>query len=271
MTKSEKEWTVEKKPEKGSTAKSFFRIVISLSLAFTGIAILLSQMYPLSMSYLQGKLMQHQIKILAEPVPESHKEFIQGEFAYYNPEISYFQNLMQAAGEYSRSINETLDPVTNEMRPIKINMSYSTPMYLTINSIGIDNVKIAPNVNSYDEEIYNIELKKGVAHFRGTPLPMDGGNTFIYGHSAVPSFFSNNQNLAETIFTRLDDVKIGDTIEIERDQQRVYYTVRKIKIVEPDDFSILAPQGTKETVTLMTCWPTGISAHRKVVIGERNG
>ena len=47
------------------------------------------------------------------------------------------------------------------------------------------------------------------------------------------------------------------------------YVVRRKKIIEPEDFSVLQPTGDKETVTLMTCWPLGIGTKRLIVVAER--
>jgi sortase A len=124
-------------------------------------------------------------------------------------------------------------------------------------------------VESTDEDVYDEYLKEGLAHFKGTPLPGDGGNSFIYGHSAVDSFFSSHKDLPETIFTRLESIEIGDTVFIEKDDTILNNKIKKKKIVDPDDFSILETQGETETLTLMTCWPLGIGSKRLIVVGER--
>ncbi len=142
-------------------------------------------------------------------------------------------------------------------------------MYISIEAIEIKDIRIAPNVESTNEEIYDRFLKYGLAHFKGTPLPGDGGNSFIYGHSAVISFFNRHSNLPETIFTKLEDIDIGDTVVINKEDTTLSYIVRNKKIVSPDDFSILKTQGDKETVTLMTCWPLGVGTKRLVVVAER--
>ena len=142
-------------------------------------------------------------------------------------------------------------------------------MHLSVSSVGINSVQVTPNVESHDEEVYNEYLKNGLAHFKGTPLPGDGGNSFIYGHSAIESFFSNHENLAETIFTRLEDIEVGDSVLIEKDDKILKYKVKQKKIVEPDDFSILVNQDERETLTLMTCWPLGIGSKRLIVVAER--
>jgi sortase A len=112
-------------------------------------------------------------------------------------------------------------------------------------------------------------LKNGAAHFKGTPLPGDGGNSFIYGHSAVDSYFSRHDSDPETIFSRLENIEISDTIIIQKDGKILTYVVQKKKIAEPDDFDVIAGNSRKETVTLMTCWPLGIGSKRLIVIGER--
>jgi len=165
--------------------------------------------------------------------------------------------------------NVTYDPTTNSSKEIIIDTEYRDDMYIDIESIGIEKITITANVESSEEEVYDKYLKKGVAHFKGTPLPGDGGNSFIYGHSSVESFFSRHQNLPETIFTRLEDIEVGDNVFITRDGEKIHYIVRKKKIVEATDFSILDTQGDKETVTLMTCWPLGIGTKRLIVVAEK--
>jgi LPXTG-site transpeptidase (sortase) family protein len=150
-----------------------------------------------------------------------------------------------------------------------VNEDYDSPMTLTIESIGISDINITPNVDSLNEEVYNEALKDGLAHFKGTPLPGDGGNSFVYGHSAVDSFFSNHPDDPETIFSRLEKVEIADTITIKKDGKILTYVVQKKKITEPDNFDVIVGTSRKETVTLMTCWPLGIGSKRLIVIGER--
>jgi sortase A len=85
----------------------------------------------------------------------------------------------------------------------------------------------------------------------------------------VESFFSRHKDLPETIFSRLNDIDIGQKIVVNRDDNVLEYTVRNKKIVEPDDFTILQPIQSKETITLMTCWPLGIGSKRLIVVAER--
>ncbi|KKR05607.1 MAG: Fimbrial associated sortase [candidate division WS6 bacterium GW2011_GWF2_39_15] len=259
-------WNTENQ-EIANSSKKKGRAIIASAIGFVGLIILLSQVFPILGSYISGKLYEVRASFMVKPIPDSHKEFIEGQFAYYNPGKSYFQNLLSAAGN---SINNlTYDPVTRQLKEPTIDTAYNKALQLTILGTGISNIRITPNVESYDEKVYNLKLKSGLAHFKGTPIPGDGGNSFIYGHSSVPSFFKNNQNMPEIIFSKLDKVDIGAQVIVKRDGKDLKYIVRRKKIIEATDFSVLKTEGDKETVTMMTCWPLGIPSKRLIVVAER--
>ncbi len=245
------------------------RIIVSVILAASGLIVVASQVVPLTKSYVEGMVEQRRVDIKVDPVPESYKTYIQEEFAYYDPGQSYFANLSRQMGDLEFSGQYSYDPITKTQREVIINKDYKNDMYITIESVGIKDIKISSNVESSNEAVYNQYLKNGVAHFRGTPLPGDGGNSFIYGHSAVESFFSRHRDLPETIFSRLNDIDIGQKVVVNKDDKVLEYTVRSKKIVEPEDFTILQPLQNKETVTLMTCWPLGLGTKRLIVVAER--
>jgi LPXTG-site transpeptidase (sortase) family protein len=245
------------------------RIWISVILSISGLVILASQVIPLTKSYVDGVVEQKRVDVKVDPVPESYKKYIEEEFAYYDPGLSYFANLSQQLGDIDFSGYFSYNPETQSQRQVVIDKDYKNDMTVTVESVGIKDIIISSNVESSNESVYNQYLKRGVAHFRGTPLPGDGGNSFIYGHSAVESFFSRNRNLPETIFSRLNDIDIGQKVVVKRDDKVIEYIVRNKKIVEPDDFTILQPIHNKETVTLMTCWPLGLGTKRLIVVAER--
>lgn len=238
-------------------------------LGIIGILLILTQTVPLFNSYVRGKFELLKTTLMKDPLPESYKEYISDEFAYYDPGKSYFQNLSANAGELQYQGVFSYDPSTKSTKEILVNKTYKENMYITIESIGIEDIRITPNVESSDEAVYDQYLKYGLAHFKGTPLPGDGGNSFIYGHSAVISFFNRHANLPETIFTKLENIDVGDTVTVKKDNQDIEYIVRNKRIVSPDDFSILRNQGDKETVTLMTCWPLGVGTKRLIAVAER--
>ena len=242
---------------------------LSWMFGILGLVIILSQSIPLLSSYIQGEVNILKQKLMKDPLPESYRQYIEDQFAYYDPGKSYFANLSKSAESLQYEGLFTYDPTTNTTREVDVDRQYSQNMYLSISSVDISSVRVTPNVESSDEQVYDRFLKYGLAHFKGTPIPGDGGNSFIYGHSAVISFFNRHSNLPETIFTKLEGVDIGDTVEIDREDEKLSYVVRNKRIVSPDDFSILKTQGDKETITLMTCWPLGVGTKRLVVVAER--
>lgn len=262
------DWEVESHNRNEKIVKRI-RVLVSSLMATAGIFILFSQLYPLGQSYLKNIILQHKGKTIYSPVPGAYKRLIGDQFAYWDPGESYFQNLITQSGAVAAKPNQYYNPETKQYENIIIDSSYAKPMELTIPSLQIKDINVQSNVASYSEDVYNQVLKNGLAHFQGTPLPDAGGNTFIYGHSAVQSFFEGNKNNPEIVFTQLENIQIGDEVIIEKDGVEYRYVVRKKKIVEPDDFSILEQQKNKETVTLMTCSPAGIATHRLIVIAER--
>jgi len=260
------EWNV---PTKNEKKTKNVQLWISGILAFIGLVIVSTQLIPLTGSFLDGLIERLMTEFKIKPVPDSYKQYIEEQFAYYDPGKSYFANLAEQIGDIEIANQYSYDPESGTQKEITVDTKYDRDMYISISSVGIKDIKISPNVESSDEKIYNKYLKYGVAHFKGTPLPGDGGNSFIYGHSAVDSFFRNHKNLPETIFSRLNSIDIGQEVIITRDKEILTYVVRNKKIVAPDDFSILRTQNNKETVTLMTCWPLGIGTKRLVVVAER--
>ena len=104
-------------------------------------------------------------------------------------------------------------------------------------------------------------LNKGFAwKLPYTSTPDKGGNTVIGCHRYLYTSGSR------TCFN-LDKVKAGDTMVVEWKGVRYDYRVREIKIVQPDDISIL--NATRESVlTVFTCTPKFTSKLRLVVIAD---
>jgi sortase A len=97
-------------------------------------------------------------------------------------------------------------------------------------------------------------LRLGVGHIKGTALPGDPGNSGIAGHR-------------DTFFRALKDVRRDDEIEIQTANGRFRYQVDWVKIVAPNDTSVLTPS-TESSLTLVTCYPfyyVGPSPNRFVV------
>lgn len=106
-------------------------------------------------------------------------------------------------------------------------------------------------------------LRKGVGHLETTALPIGGENRrcVLTGHRGLPS--------AE-LFTRLDEMEIGDYFYIHILDQTLAYQVNDIQTVKPEELQNIdvAPKG-QDLVTLITCTPYGVNTHRLLVTGER--
>ncbi|MDD6600009.1 MAG: class C sortase [Galactobacillus timonensis] len=105
-------------------------------------------------------------------------------------------------------------------------------------------------------------LQIAIGHLEGTSLPVGGESTHsvVSGHRGLPS---------AQLFTRLDELVIGDRFMIHVLNETLTYEVDNIQIVLPDEVSSLAIQEGKDLVTLVTCTPYGVNSHRLLVTGHR--
>ncbi len=127
------------------------------------------------------------------------------------------------------------------------------------------NSKVIPNVDPYNNIEYQVALTKGVAHAMGTSLPGYAGNVFLFSHSSVNFYEANRYN---SIFYLLDKLEKGDEIDLYYKGGKFKYLVTDKKTVGAEEVKYLSGDGSKKTVTLMTCWPPGTTFKRLLVIGE---
>lgn len=126
-----------------------------------------------------------------------------------------------------------------------------------------------PKLNIFKAQalVDNLNFTKNLSHFPGSALPGEVGNVFITGHSVLPQF--NDPKDYNKIFTKLEDLEIGDKIEVTLDGKTYEYLVQYSKVVSPRDISVLAPISKNgKNLTLMTCVPPGTSLKRLVVISS---
>lgn len=105
-------------------------------------------------------------------------------------------------------------------------------------------------------------LQAGVGHLEGTALPVGGNGT----HSVLTS----HRGLASAeLFTRLNEVTIGDRFTIDVFGKTLSYQVTTVRVVDPSATETLYPTAGRDLVTLVTCTPLGINSHRILVTAER--
>lgn len=119
------------------------------------------------------------------------------------------------------------------------------------------NIKI-PIYHTTEEDVLN----KGAGHLEGSFLPVGGANTHavISAHRGLPS---------ASLFTDLDQMKVGDHFLLHVLDETLCYEVDKISVVKPEDTSALAVEDGQDLVTLLTCTPYGVNTERLLVRGHR--
>ncbi|PMC35293.1 class D sortase [Bacillus sp. UMB0899] len=136
---------------------------------------------------------------------------------------------------------------------VEVNAPYSTPKtgeaLHTMTSvpiqegerIGILSIpkleKTLPIFEGVEEET----LKKGIGHIPSTPLPGQQSNAVLAGHR-------------DTFFQGLDRLNIGDSLIVTLNNKTFIYKIKKIRIVDKDDKTVIVPKPTR-TLTLTTCYP----------------
>ena len=126
--------------------------------------------------------------------------------------------------------------------------------YIQIPKILVD----LPIYHGTSEEV----LEKGVGHIQNTSVPIGGNSTHsvLTGHTGLPN--------AE-LFTRLDELVVGDIFYIHVLNEILTYKVYEIKVVLPDNIDELRITSGEDLVTLVTCTPYGVNSHRLLVKAER--
>jgi sortase A len=101
-------------------------------------------------------------------------------------------------------------------------------------------------------------LRLGAGHIESTSLPGGSGNVGIAGHR-------------DTFFRPLRDIRKNDRIQLQTATGLFHYQVDRMKVVSPNDISVLAPS-SESSLTLVTCYPfqfLGAAPKRFIVRAHR--
>jgi LPXTG-site transpeptidase (sortase) family protein len=98
------------------------------------------------------------------------------------------------------------------------------------------------------------DLAIGAGWIRGTALPGSRGNAGIAGHR-------------DTFFRALRHFRVNDEIELVTQQGTVRYSVREMKVVSPNDVTVIAAD-RRTSLTLVTCYPFSLvgNAPRRFIV-----
>lgn len=103
------------------------------------------------------------------------------------------------------------------------------------------------------------DLKKGPGHFPDTPLPGQLGNSAIAGHRTTYG----------QPFHNVDQLQVGDDINVTTLSGDFTYKVTGTQIVSPSDYQVISTTDpTKATITLVSCHPKWTAQQRIIITGE---
>lgn len=178
--------------------------------------------------------------------------------ANYEPED--YTAIFEAAEEYNRYLSQLASPF-HEYDTLEedywetLDVSGTGMMgYISIPKINQE----LPIYHGTSESVLNI----AVGHFQGSSLPVGGESTHcvVSAHRGLPT---------ATLFTYLDRLEIGDTFTFSILDKSFTYEVDQIRIVEPNDTSLIQIEEGKDYCTLLTCTPYGINTQRLLVRGHQ--
>ena len=233
------------KKEKRITDK--ITLIVSILFILLGTIIFL---YPTISNYLAEK---NQVEIIRE-----YEEMV----------VQINENQINQEMQKAQTYNENLsgEPVHD---PFVEGSGYALPEnYTEVLNLAKDGVMAyieIPKISVY-LPIYhgtsNEVLEKGVGHIQSTSIPIGGISTHsvLTGHTGLPS--------AE-LFTRLDELVVGDIFYIHVLNEVLTYKIYETKVILPDEIDELQITSGRDLVTLVTCTPYGVNTHRLLVKAER--
>ncbi len=221
--------------------KIIFILLIVVLLA--GLSLLL---YPVISDYWNSLHQSRAIATYMEAVTEldddAYEEWWNGAQAY-NASLIKKQNRFQPGEDEKEAYEKLLDI-----------SGHGIIGYVEVSSINVT----LPIYHGTDDEV----LQVAIGHIEGSSLPIGGPSTHcvISGHRGLPS---------SRLFTDLDQLVEGDIFILRVLDEVLTYEVDQIRIVEPDDISLLGIEEGQDFCTLITCTPYGVNSHRLLVRGHR--
>lgn len=175
----------------------------------------------------------------------------------YKPED--YTAIFAEADAYNKQLAQLNEPLVEHNRLPDYNS------ILNVGSTGMMGYITVPKI-SQELPVYHGTsdgvLSVAVGHLQGTSLPVGGENTHcvVSAHRGLPT---------AVLFTHLDRMEIGDIFYFTILDRTITYEVDQIRIVEPDDASLIQIKDGKDYCTLLTCTPYGINTQRLLVRGHQ--
>lgn len=238
----------EKNQKQPKIKKHYFRNILSTILLIIAIGALF---YPIVANYLASKQTVSTVQNYNQTVSKLGK--------------SKAQKLINDAKLYNAKLYNEYIYDASQGIPWKGTLpNYNQQLNVGMN--GMMGYISIPQINVESLPIYHGDaettLELGAGHIPQTSLPIGGINT----HTVIAAHSGHVNN---TLFTNLDELKIGDVFYLHTLELEMKYKVDNIKVVNPDQVNTLGVVKGKDLATLITCYPTGINNKRLLVTGER--
>lgn len=165
---------------------------------------------------------------------------------------------------YNIEVREGYGPTINDPFGFDESNSMLTDLGIKDGLIGYINV---PAMNCH-MPLYlgasEANMQKGATVISGTSVPLGqkDSNCVIAGHRGYNE---------AVMFRDIENVKLGDTVEIVTAWEAMVYKVVDIKVISPTDANALRVVKGRDLVTLFTCHPYGYNYQRYLVFAERVG
>ena len=205
--------------------------------------------YPLISSVIEGYYQKSAIATYEKAVNNTNKIDLEEDYKKadeYNSALFKYKNNILG--------NDSINILSEESYNNILNMGNGI-----IGSIEIPKINVnLPIYHGTSDEVLSV----GVGHVYGSSFPVGGINTrsVLTAHRGLPN---------AKLFTRLDEIVLGDLFFITVHDNTLAYKVSDIKVIDPEDLEAIKTQEGKDLVSLITCTPYGINTHRLVVTGER--
>lgn len=141
------------------------------------------------------------------------------------------------ASELTRIVIESPTIERSHPRPTKAD-------HQLVGRLEIPRVHLSVMVVDGDDDA---TLRVAAGHLPDTPLPWEFGNSAVAAHR-------------DSFFRPLSGIRVGDQVSLQTPHGEFRYTVARVRVVEPNDVSVLAQTG-HSSLTLVTCYPFSFVGH----------
>lgn len=146
----------------------------------------------------------------------------------------------------------------------EINLNINKGFFITIPKIKAQ-APVITDVDPWNKDNYTKALKKGVALAKDFAKPGEKGVIYMFAHSSLPPWEMTRSNAT---FLRLNELKRGDKIIINKDEKKYTYLVADKKELWPNQVSLL-DKVKGDVLILQTCTPIGTDLKRLLVFAKQ--